>query len=123
MPEYTQPAPIFGRYALHPGVRVATITGTGAFSSAWVPLFSLAPWTLTVVGIFTGSVDILVSNQAEAPTLADGAYPTVQASFTTRGQFSSNNPYGWVKAAGSMSVLTTSVFVDLRAVAGVEARG
>ena len=66
-------------------------------NGTWQDITRIVPWSITVRGTFSASVNILVSNQMTRPLDTDNAQAPFQT-FTTPGSGGSTIPFRWIKA-------------------------
>ena len=80
-------------------------------NGVWQNIDRIVPWSLTVRGTFSASVNILVSNQVARPLDTDNAQAPFQT-FTAPGSGGSTLPFRWIKAQAT-GWANGSVTVDM----------
>lgn len=80
-------------------------------NGVWSNISRIVPWSLTVRGTFTATVNIYVSNQVAKPLDTDNAQALFQP-FTAPGSAGSSIPFRWIKAQVT-GWASGSVTVDL----------
>jgi hypothetical protein len=80
-------------------------------NGVWSNIERIVPWSLTVRGTFSASVNILVSNQTARPLDTDNAQAAFQT-FTAAGSGGSTIPFRWIKAQVT-GYVSGAITVDL----------